>query len=254
MKSRTKIHRFVQAFLYAAFLLLAGQSRVAAQTSQEPLKITDLRMSNHTGNSFVISWRTNRPTFNNVLLYGKSSSNLNMIMGDSTISSNKSTVTHYVQLKFLDANTTYYYKVRSDGVEYAISPSGVDTVRTFPQVISLTQLLFIGHVINSSGGRPLERVLVRTYLKSIRPGIGGTTITDSTMWFTSLTDVEGYFQHNLANYRRSTGDLFDYKPGQTWIHIQLLGSAQGIVTDSVLLTATVNDQLQDVGIFSLVDA
>ncbi len=254
MKSRTKIHRFVQAFLYAAFLLLAGQSRVTAQTSQEPLKITDLRMSNHTGNSFVISWRTNRPTFNNVLLYGKSSSNLNMIMGDSTISSNKSTVTHYVQLKFLDANTTYYYKVRSDGVEYAISPSGVDTVRTFPQVISLTQLLFIGHVINSSGGRPLERVLVRTYLKSIRPGIGGTTITDSTMWFTSLTDVEGYFQHNLANYRRSTGDLFDYKPGQTWIHIQLLGSAQGIVTDSVLLTATVNDQLQDVGIFSLVDA
>ncbi len=253
MANTKVLHRFALTALLALGLVLVRQTPAAAQSSQEPLTITDLKVSNQLGNAFVVSWRTSRPTFNNTLLYGKSKTALDKVMGDSTIASGKSSIIHFVQLGFLDVNATYYFKVRSDGVEYTVSPSGVDSVRTFPQVLPPASIIFFGQVVNSSTHLPLDRVLARSYLKTIRPGTGGTTVVDSSGWFSTLTDIEGVFQHDRANYRTSNGGLFDYRPGLTWIHLQFLGTAQGEVTDSILLTATTNDYIQDLGAFQLVD-
>lgn len=227
-----------------AFITFCNAAPLLAQS--DPVQITDLLMSNHTGNSMVISWRTNRPTTDNVVLYGKNGAALDKVMGDSTLPG-KPTVVHYVQLLFLDQNATYYYKVRSDGKEYAVSPTGLDSVRTFSQMISLDQLLLIGRVIGSPGDQPLERVLARSYLKSIRTGSDGSTIVDSTMWYCTLTDSEGIFQHNMANYRKSNGGLFSYRPGQTWMTLQLLRTAAGGISSSTLLTVTSSAGFQDLG-------
>ncbi len=230
--------------LAVAFITVCSVAPLPAQS--DPVQITDLLMSNHTGNSMVISWRTSRPTTDNVVLYGKNSAALDKVMGDSTLPG-KPTVVHYVQLLYLDQNATYYYKVRSDGKEYAVSPTELDSVRTFSQMISLDQILLIGRVTGSPGDQPLERVLVRSYLKSIRTGLDGSTIVDSTMWFTTLTGVDGVFQHNVANYRKSNGGLFSYRPGQTWMTVQLLRTVAGGISSSALLTATSSSGFQDLG-------
>ncbi|MCE5273131.1 FG-GAP-like repeat-containing protein [bacterium] len=253
MANTKVLHRFALTVLFALGLVLALWMPDAAQGAQEPLEITDLQVSNQLGNAFVVSWRTSRPTFNNVLLYGKNSLNLDRVMGDSTISSGKSSVIHYVQLVYLDINTTYFFKVRSDGVEYSVSPMGVDSVVTFSQKLPPAAILFYGQVVNSSTHDPLERVLARSYLKTIRPGVGGTTVVDSSTWYSLLTDVQGIFQYDRANYRDFNGSVFVYRPGLTWIHLELLGTSQGTVTDSVLLTATESTLLQDLGVFLLVD-
>jgi hypothetical protein len=233
--------------LAGLILFCAGLS---AQGTEEPLQITDLLLSNHTGTAFVISWRTNRPTTQNLVFYSKDRSNLDKVVADSTLV-DKPSLIHYVQIKLLDVKATYYYKVRSDGLEFSISPSVVDSVVTFAQSFYPGFVLLYGQVVDKQTGDPLERVLARAFLKTIKQITGGVLV-DSSMWFTVLTTKTGDFNYDVANFRRYNGGNPDYSPNRTWLQLKFLGNSQGEVRDSVLLTAPPTGQ-QNVGTYQLVD-
>ena len=209
----------------------------------EPLEFSDVALTNHTGTAFVISWRTNRPTSENLVLYGLERNNLDRIKEDSATVNQPGRI-HYVQLVFLDPDTTYYYyRVRSDGLEFSVAPGGIDSVATFPQALSTTRLLLEGQVTDQAG-QALEKVLARSFLKWNLP-----TVVDSSIWYTNLTDSDGKFWMELANYRRYNGSPIVYSPNQTWLHLHILGLAHETLRDSILLTAPING-FQPLGTFT----
>jgi hypothetical protein len=214
---------------------------IKSLNGEELLEFSDVALTNHTGTAFVISWRTNRPTSENLVLYGYDPSNLNEIGVDSTTVTQQGRI-HYVQLVFLDPDTTYYYRIRSDGLEYSVAPDGVDSVLTFPQSLSTTRLFLEGRVTDQAG-QALEKVLVRSFLKW-----NLTTVVDSSMWYTVPTDPDGTFWMELANYRRYNGSPVVYSPNQTWLHLHILGLAQETLRDSILLTGPY-EQVQPLGTF-----
>ncbi|MFC1537668.1 fibronectin type III domain-containing protein [Gemmatimonadota bacterium] len=213
--------------------------------TREQFEFSDVALTNHTGTAFALSWRTSSPTSNNAVLYGYDKQKLDRIVVDHT-SQNQPSRIHFVQLVFLDPDTTCYYRIRSEGVEYSGSPSGVDSAATFPQAFSHSSLLLEGQIVDQAG-QSLERMLVRSYLE-----LGGETTADSSMWIAHLTDSEGKFWSELANYRGYDGSPIshNYSPNQTWLHVQILGPEQGVVEYTVLLTALPND-FQQLGTFTL---
>lgn len=245
-----KLFRALTILLVFPALSALFAPRIEAQGTQEPLTISDLKVTNHIGTAFVLSWRTNRPTVSNLVRYGKDHSNLNLVAEDVT-SINKPTTVHFVQLTYLDVNSTYFYRVESDGLVYSVSEAGVDSVRTFPQVFVSLNVLLQGQVIDQESRAPIERVMARAFLKTIRQS-GGNTLIDSTMWFTSLTNASGYFVYQVENFRRYNGQAPQYIAGSTWLHLDILGPVQGSVRDSVLLTAT-NYQSQLLPTYELID-
>ncbi|HUU27042.1 MAG TPA: FG-GAP-like repeat-containing protein [archaeon] len=226
--------------------VLALCSVLSLPAQGEDLKVTDLRLSNHTGTACVISWRTNIPTTINQVLYGLNRYALDRVMNDTLPAPS---MLHYVQLLYLKIDTTYFYRVRSDGAEFSVSPTGVDSLRTFPQELPQAPFILYGKVTDQTGS-PLKNVLVRSYLKWWRgPGTG----IDSSMWFAKLTNESGDFSMDISNYRRYGGGLPQYIQNQTMIYLEILGQTQGVVRDSVLLTASSGVRLQELGVWQLVD-
>ncbi len=234
------IRPLLRLLLHAA-LLAAACCWGPLLAQEEPLQITDVRVSNHLGNAFVVSWRTNRPTFQNQVLYGKDPLNLTATARDTLAAPG---VIHYAQLVYLDINASYYLRVRSDGVE-----SALDTVLTFPQQLPQNILLLLGQVTDQ-GGSPMPGVLVRAWAKWWRDTNSGI---DSTMWFSVLTNSNGDFSIDYYNFRRYNGSRPAYFQNQTMLYLEILGESQGARRDSVLLTAASGDNYYSIGAFELID-
>ena len=237
--------------LLAFFLILVLPFQARAQ--ETVLEITDIQLSNHTGNAFVVSWRTNRPTTENQLIYGKDKFNPESVVNSSIEGPSQ---VHYAQVIFLDINVAYFYKVRSDGLEKSVSPTGIDSVITGEQVQPGWSTNLIGNVIDQITGDPMENVLVRSFYKWFR-NVGDTVKYDSTMWFAVLTNQEGNFNFDIANYRTYENGILglpEYIPSQTWLFLEILSASQGIERDSVLLTVVrTPGNFQDLGTYEIID-
>jgi len=210
---------------------------------QEPLEFSDVALTNHTGTAFVVSWRTSRPTSDNLVLYGTDRNNMDRLMEDSTVLEQPSLI-HFVQLVFLKPDTTYYYRIGSSGLEFSVGRQGVDSVVTFSQSLSTVRLLVEGQVTDQAG-QTVEGALVRSFLKW-----DTGTMVDSSMWFSNLTNSEGIFWNELANYRNYAGSPVMYSPSRTWFHLYILGEARKSSRDSVLLTGP-QGSFQQLGTFRL---
>jgi len=234
-----------------AVLCLAGPLQTQAQ--DEALEITDIRLSNHTGNAFVVSWRTSRPTTENQLVYGKDKFNPESVV--NSLIEGPSQV-HYAQVTFLEINTVYYYKVRSDGLEKSAGPTGIDSIITSSQLQPDVSTNIIGKVIDKMSMQAMENVLVRSYYKWFRNVAGGVKY-DSTAWYADLTNQDGNFIFDIANYRTYKNGILglpDYIPSQTWFFLEILSANQGIERDSVLLTVQRKmGNYQDLGTYEIID-
>ena len=233
-----------------SFLLLLGGFVFLQAQEPEPLAITDIQLSNFGGNNFVVTWRTTQPTFINELLLGTSRGALTTVLQDSLAAPSQ---LHFVQVSFLDINTIYFYKVRSDGIEQAASPAGVDSILTVQQILVPTGAVLEGNVVNALTRQPVHNIIVRSFYRFPRQ-VQGTTVMDSTMWYAVLTNRDGKFSMNLANYRRYGGTRAAYVAGQTWLHLLILGAGDESVRDSVLLTAEYAPiRFQLLGTYEIVD-
>ena len=196
-----------------------------------PVEFYELAVSNRTGTAFVLSWRTNRPSSNNQVRYGYEPDNLDMVAEESSGGPGPTTI-HFVQLEWLASNSTVYYRVFSDHVQNSPGAGTADSVSTFPQSSSPVYVNLQGTVTDRSGD-PRQRVLVRSLLKN--PGSSEAS-ADTSMWFAVLTNEEGTFALNAANYRTTEGKVMNYIQDETWLHLRLIGSAGETLQDSVLLT------------------
>ncbi|MEA2063287.1 MAG: fibronectin type III domain-containing protein [Gemmatimonadota bacterium] len=204
-----------------------------AITGKPSLVLSDLALTNHTGTSFVLSWRTSHPATESRVLYGRDPNNLDRIAVDSSTLTQPGRI-HFVQLIHLDPDTVYYYRVRSAGVEFAIAPGGIGSAATNSQVLTPGGLLMEGWV-EDWNGQALERVLVRSFLKW-EP----ESKADSSMWRSDLTDSEGKFVAETANYRMYGGGARPYFMNEMWIHLKILGQNWEVLRDSVLLTGQIH--------------
>lgn len=237
--------------LLAFFLILVLPFQARAQ--ETALEITDIRLSNHTGNAFVVSWHTNRPTTENQLIYGKDKFNPESVVNSSIEGPSQ---VHYAQVIFLDINVAYFYKVRSDGLEKSVSPTGIDSIITSQQKRPDVSTNLIGNVIDQITDDPMENVLVRSFYKWFR-NVGDTVKYDSTMWYAVLTNQEGNFNFDIANYRTYENGILglpEYIPSQTWLFLEILSASQGIERDSILLTVVRRaGNFQDLGTYEIID-
>jgi len=241
------LNRSVAGMLVFSALALFIFSPLKAQIDSEPLEITDLLLSNHTGTSCVLSWRTNKPTTVNQVFYSQDKDNLDLVVADSVFQGPSRI--HFVRLIWLEPDRIYYYRVKSDDLEFSLSPSGVDSLITFPQTwVSLTYSMY-GTVIDQTN-EPLPGLLVRSYIKWARGA--DSTYVDSSMWFTVLTTQNGDFSMFLQNYRTYSFDKLQYYQNVSKVHMHILGETQGSMRDSITLTGLPGG-IQDLGVFRLID-
>ncbi len=232
MMSATTIKRVCSLLPGLLWLLMALAGAAVAQ-GNEPLTVSDVSINNLRGNNFVVTWRTNQPTTDNVLKFGLAPGEMTEIREDALAPPSQ---IHYVQVSYLNDNTTYFYKVSSDGVEGAASAAGYDSVITRPQIRAPLKGFVQGSVVDAKSREPLRNVIVRSFYRWTRQVTSGTLV-DSTMWQAVLTTAEGVFVFNMSDYRRYNGSVPDYSQGDTWLFLEILSQTSGkIATDSVLLT------------------
>ncbi|MBN2290090.1 MAG: fibronectin type III domain-containing protein, partial [Candidatus Glassbacteria bacterium] len=213
-------------------------------SGEEPLVISDLLLSNHTGTACALSWRTNKPTAVNRVSYGLDRDSLDMVSADSA--SVGPGLLHFARLVWLQPDTVYFYRVMSDGLEFAAGPSGVDSLITWPQALSTERVTLQGQVADLHGN-PLAGVLVRSRVS----GPAG-----SSSWYTVLTRPDGIFSMEFANYRSYDGRVVRYQQNQSMLHLCILGRPRPALQDSILLTVSTgtwnqNRGYQDLGTYRL---
>lgn len=148
------------------------------------------RISNHTQNSFSISWTTNKKT-KGVVLWGEKENGLTNKSADED---ENETYIHLITIDGLKESTTYYFKIQSEGKIFGNNTKAWKT-QTGPVLKEpLTPTIIAGKILTSSG-TPASDVLVHAVVESSLPI---TTVTkDDGSWIMSL----GYARSkNLKSY------------------------------------------------------
>lgn len=170
MIKRNKIPTIIGIFILfvgvfaGVFLLRTTQIfRIGASATATP---KDIRVSNLSDSSVTISWITGSAA-TDFLSWGKTQGNLGNIENES--GSNQKFFTHSVTLTGLTANTTYFYKINSEGTNFDNSgiPWQFATVNTLSGNQSVVPVS--GSVISASGNvskRAIVYINVNGYLLS----------------------------------------------------------------------------------------
>jgi hypothetical protein len=196
------------AFAGVFFLKSSTTFKIGADAAAAPKNI---RVANITDSSATISWTTDKATVN-FLLWGTAAASVTKTENED--SSGAKFFSHSITLTGLAANTTYFYKINSDGATYDNS----GTAWQFKTGASLgsvkNSLLMSGSVINASG-TPEKRALVYA-------DIGGYLLS-------TQTSDTGNYVFQLASAR--TTDLQAYaevEPSQTLVQISVQATPTGI--------------------------
>lgn len=182
--------------------------RIGASPQTQP---KDVRISDISDNSATVSWTTDGQT-TDFLVWGTTQNSISNVVNDD--STNQKYYTHLITISGLTANTTYYFKINSEGNTYdnnglpwqfSTGPNLGANTATFP---------VSGSVINASGS-PEKRAIV--YLNT-----GGYMQA-------VLTSDSGNYIVQLGNARSS--DLQSYvqiDPKTTLLQISVQAGADGI--------------------------
>jgi len=182
----------------------------ALGTGEEPAdgvsQIYDVRVSNITSSSAVISWVTDGET-TGMVYYGTNPANLAYTASDDTLSD-----THWVQLSGLEPDTTYHFQVTSDG----ITEEGF-SFHTFGVGAGIPYTLY-GQVYEPGGVDTEERAIV--YVSLLRDG-------DESSLLSALTDSDGMWYVDLGNLKDpDTGEVWDWQEGDV-IRIEAITGISG---------------------------
>jgi len=165
----------------------------------------EVKITNVTSNTFVVTWKTERPSSGMVKMF-LSEEKLSNDVRDLQENSRGEYDTHYVLVDGLLANETYYFWINSDGRFYG-SDGKIEgdrfSVRTAPieTTTSLDAKLAYGQIIDSQGN-PVESALVYLSIPQVSPLSG-------------LTSSSGYWVIPLAfAFNSELTEVADYREGE----------------------------------------
>lgn len=195
-------------FLGVFYLSMTQVFRIGASPQTQP---KDVRVSNISDTSASISWTTDGST-TDFLIWGGSQSSISNVLTEDT--SNQKYFIHSITITGLKENTSYYFKINSEGSSY--DNNGLPWQFTTGANLGISPVSYpiSGSVITTSGA-PEKRALV--YLN-----VGG--YLEST-----LTSDTGNFVIQLGNARSS--DLQSYltiDPKVTLLEISVQAGPDGI--------------------------
>lgn len=190
------------------FLGMRQIFKIGADASVAP---KDIRVSNITESSVTISWITDKETAA-FLTWGDKQTSVNQVEKESA--TDGKFFTHSITISGLQPNTTYFYKINSDGNTFDNKniPWEVTTGATLPA--NKTSSIISGSVINASGN-PEKRALVYS-------NISGTLLS-------TFTSDSGTFIFQLGDARSQ--DLQSYaeiNEASTLIEISVIAGSDGI--------------------------
>jgi hypothetical protein len=191
----------VGVFAGVALLSMNQVFKIGASASAAP---KDVRISNLTDTSATISWITEGKTVDFVT-WGENQETVNKIEKESE--TDQKFATHSINLTNLKANTSYFYKINSDGSNF--DNNGIPWQFTTGSQLPLNQnsIPISGSVINATG-QPSVRALVY--------------VTVNGYLMSTLTSDSGSFVLQLGNTRSS--DLTSYTqtdPAKTLLSVSV---------------------------------
>lgn len=176
----------------------------------------DIRVTNITDSSVTISWTTDKETFGFVA-WGDSQGNTNKILKDGDES--QKIYSHFLSLTGLQPNTTYFYKINSDGNNF--DNGGIPWQFTTGSSLNLSKnsILLSGNIISATG-EPEKGALIYA-------NIDGYTLS-------TQTSETGNFVFQLGNVR--TLDLKNYaqiEMDSTLIQISVVAPPDGVASAQI---------------------
>jgi len=203
---------------------------------------SNVMITNRGESSFSVSWTT-EGSYAGAVLWGTSAGSLTNTVVDPIGGD-----THHVNVGGLSAGTTYYFKIRSDGVLYGDDGSGgagvgdpawsVDTFAASDPPGSFT----VYGQIDASGGGPSANALVYVYFND---GGGDSTV------ISTYADGAGNWVLNLGNARTSAGATYSSFSGTLYFKFQ--GAADGVYLLSGYDNVAIGTSPQDLGTRQLLD-
>lgn len=190
------------------FLNMNQVFRIGASVGTEPKNV---RVSNVSDNSATISWTTDVQT-SDFLLWGDSQGSTNTIENETA--GGDKYFTHSISISGLKANTSYFYKINSEGILYDNNGVPWQLTTGSPLGQNSVAMVISGSVINSSG-QPTARAIVYTTVQ----GYTASTLTSAT----------GNFVFQLGSIR--TADFTKYAqidPAQTLLDISVDDGPDGV--------------------------
>lgn len=201
MRKRNKIPTIIGIILlltgiFAGVVLLRTTQifKIGASGASSP---KDIRTSNLSDSSATISWITGGAA-TDFLSWGETRGSLTKIENESQ--TNQKFFTHEITLAGLKANTTYFYKINSDGTNF--DNSGIPWQFTTGPALSGNQIpVPISGSVISATGEPAKRaiiyVTVNGYLLSTLTSDSGNFVLQ--LGQTRTPDLKSFVQIDLAS-------------------------------------------------------
>jgi hypothetical protein len=195
------------------FLKNAQVFKIGAAAGAAP---KDIRVSNISDNSAVVSWTTDEAV-SCFLTWGKSQGDTSKVENEGT--SSQKYFSHSIALTGLAANTNYYYKINCDGSDF--DNGGIPWQLTTGAALDINtaSTLLSGSVINASG-IPEKKALIYADINNYL--------------LSTLTSDSGNYVFQLGSTR--TPDLTDYAqidPSSTLVQISVSAPPDGVASAQI---------------------
>lgn len=181
--------------------------KIGADSSVSP---KDIRVSNISDTGATVSWTTDKPT-TDFIVWGEGKSSVSQVLKEDQ--SDQKFFTHSINLSGLKANTSYFYKINSEGNEFDNKGIPWELTTGAPLDAAAFPLVMSGSVINATGGQ-VKRALVYA-------NVSGYLLS-------TLTSDSGTFVFQLASARNQ--DLQSYltiDPTRTTVELSVQAGADG---------------------------
>lgn len=203
----------VGTFAGVFFLKMNQIFQIGASPTNSP---KDIRVGNLTDTSATISWATDGSA-TDFIIWGDSQGNVNKI--EKETENDQKFFTHNITLTGLKANTTYYYKINSEGTEY--DNQNIPWQFTTGAEITSSQSSFpISGSVITALGKPSSKTLVY--------------MTVEGYLMSTQTSDTGNFVLQLGNAR--TSDLRNYiqiDPAKTLLDISVTAGPDGVASAQI---------------------
>ncbi|MBI3443171.1 fibronectin type III domain-containing protein [Candidatus Woesebacteria bacterium] len=198
----------------AAGVYLVKKSKVFKLGASPETTPQDVRITNVSFDTFSVSWVTDKKTAG-VIDWGQ-----NQSLGKQEVSGEPKNV-HFLTIRGLTAETTYFFKIRSDGVEY--DNSGISwEVRTGLDIPEPASGRVLSGSVLTSDNKLAENVVVHVTGGGIAP-LSGVTTSNGT-WLIPISQARSSDLSSYATLDPSTPlDIF------------VQGGPQGIATAKILV-------------------
>jgi hypothetical protein len=213
---------------------------VGPEARPNNVKITNLH-----GGGFSVSWTSSDPNNDNQFIettgwieFGSTNTNLNQKIDDDRGGENFSSTTHHVSVFNLQAETTYYFKIKSGPDLYGLNVAGDGWVkggtakeRATPKTLELTgnpQPIY-GFIKNQSGDK-VAGALVYVQLKK------DNSDTNSALMSTVTSTNEGWVMDAKNARNQDLGQFFDFDDNDR-VLIEVQAAEKGIAATDFAVSA-----------------